>query len=177
MSLGSLAVRRVVFGSFALAAALADRRAGADWLEPGWYLLPGASLSAVSHDGQLAAGVGAEISVAYNALPHDLFAGAYVDALYDTLARRARIGFGPELGYTFFGVDGGPAIDATPGGPTLGWYGRIFASAAFVDVYARAGGFPSEPSGAVFFEGGLMLKLPRLVAAAPSTRRPMRPAP
>lgn len=121
--------------------------------------------------------LGAEASLVRFPVANEYFAGAYVDALYDFGNRRTRLSLGPEIGFRLFGLDGGPALQIGEGRTDLGWYARGFFTMGFFSIYARTGSFPGAPDPRAFLEGGVLLKLPFLVAADPLPPEPRESPP
>lgn len=113
----------------------------------GWYLPIGFSNGVVVHP-SVAYLLGGELSLVRLAPTTHLYAGIYADALH---ADRWRISAGPELGWRWFGIDGGYATDGTHDGFVV----RPFASIALLTLGARVGKLDGW-----FGELDLLVKLP-----------------
>lgn len=99
--------------------------------------------------------VGGETSLSYLFLKNDslrfLHMGAYIDAHFATRDDALRLSFGPQIGWLFFGVDGGLATQSGE----LGWAARLFVSSGFIGGFVRAISID-----AFEFEAGVLLKWP-----------------
>jgi hypothetical protein len=103
--------------------------------KPVWFVTGGVTSGAtiVAHD---AGGyVGGELSIVR--LREGRFLGFYGDTYYDLGAHRTYATSGLELGYKFFGLDGGAATRI--GGDRLEWgpTGRVFMTIGILSVYGR----------------------------------------
>ncbi|MBN1960008.1 MAG: hypothetical protein JW841_03615 [Deltaproteobacteria bacterium] len=76
-------------------------------IDIGWYMPAGFTMGvATKRDKPTGFIGGAEISIV-NLNGDAKWFGAYTDMLYDLKANMSRFSIGPEIGYTFFGMDGG----------------------------------------------------------------------
>jgi hypothetical protein len=133
-----------------------------------WWLPVGASVGYAAHADEDVGGVlaGGEISLAHAAIGRDmvlpipeLWYGGYLDVVYDAGVERTRIGFGPEVGYAFFGADGGLVVEVGEG-VRFGAAIRLLAMGPFVALFARQGFMGGDPGGTFFTEVGALAKLP-----------------
>ncbi len=126
-------------------------------LEPeGLFLMPGLTAAVSNQSDGSGAVVGGELSVVYSDFA---WYGFYVDGVYDTHNKAARISFGPEVGVAFVGFDGGPIIEV--GDKTrFGLQGRAVVSLGYVAPYFRAGAVSRDNHNRAFFESGVLLKVP-----------------
>lgn len=122
----------------------------------GWWALGGLNLGASIDDGRLGALVGGELSAAYMGLGlPELWAGLYLDGLYDARTQGGRFSLGPELGWAWFGLDAGVVLDDG----AVGWRARLLGTTGLACLYV--GALQSgDADGAVVFEVGLMAKIP-----------------
>jgi hypothetical protein len=104
-------------------------------------------------------GLGAEASLAQ--VNEELFwFGAYVDAQYAFAAGEARVSVGPEIGFSFLGIDGGYLLAAGgEHGTQHGLVVRPLLTIGFASAYFRSGWLLGERAD-WFCETGLLLKLP-----------------
>lgn len=123
-------------------------------------LLPGPTIGYGWHDGDTNGLIlGAELSVAYANLDEAVWAGFYSDVTYDFGGDSLRVSLGPEVGFSFVGVDAGLMIDdVTSGSPDFSFSVRPLLTAfGFVTIYAR---FTPDDEFATSFELGVMGKFP-----------------
>lgn len=103
--------------------------------KPVWFVTGGVTSGGtlVAHD--RGGYVGGELSIVR--LREGRFIGFYGDTYYDLGAHRTYATSGLELGYKFFGIDGGAATRI--GGDRLEWgpTGRIFVTIGILSVYGR----------------------------------------
>jgi hypothetical protein len=136
-----------------------------------WYLPTGVTLGAALHpgldDAVPAFVLGGEVSFtshewAGGTMAPDLgfWIGGYVDGLYDFGNARGRLSTGVELGWTFFGLDGGPLIQLSSDDVYAGGELRALVTVGFAAAYVRQGFVPADPLVSRFTEVGALLKLP-----------------
>jgi hypothetical protein len=127
--------------------------------KPGWFATAGVTAGGTAVAHARGGFVGGELSLVR--LREGRFIGAYADAYYDVGARSTYATTGVELGYKFFGVDGGLASRFGPGndaGPTA----RLFFTVGILSVYARYAYLvdPSRGGGENVLQVGGLFKLP-----------------
>jgi hypothetical protein len=144
------------------AGAPAEGRMGVD----GSYLLAGPTLSGVlGREAGDGLALGGELSFAN--VSDLLWLGAYFEAAHAFASDETRLGFGPELGYLFFGLDAGyllttGAASGTQHGVSL----RPMLTIGFVSAYFRSAWLFGDNAD-WFAELGVMLKLPMPLANEP----------
>lgn len=145
-------------------------------LPAGWFLPVGVNVGGVSHFRGGAGWVaGTEASLVHFSAKSFLWGGVYADALYDTAIRRARASTGLELGYLFFGLDGGPVLELGKAPAHFGLQIRPVLSVAYVQIYARWGAIFGKAQDDNFREIGLLLKYPfHVVDTRVRARRALR---
>jgi hypothetical protein len=112
--------------------------------------------------------IGAEVSAVVAtvdrvaSIPFDVGAwkGGYADVLWDTGSDRVRMSLGPEIGWAFFGLDGGPLLQIGGGAVHPGFATRVLVTLGFVSTYVRMGGVAGDHSAQPFTEFGALLKYP-----------------
>jgi hypothetical protein len=127
----------------------------------GWYLPMGVTGGVVVHGhGPAGALLGAEVSVVHLSDEKLIWLGGYVDGVYDTARSVGRFSVGPELGWTFFGIDGG--LLAQVGGARVdpGVVVRPVVTIGWLGLYARYGHVFSGDALEDFGDVGLLLKYP-----------------
>ncbi len=139
----------------------------------GWTLLFGANGGYSMHpEHGNGAVLGAEVSAPYLA-KSGLWFGAYADALHDFGPRRQRLSLGPELGFGFFGVDGGPLLELADGATRTGFTIRGLLTLGVIGLYGRYGTLGGADPERGFGEVGLLIKAFTPLSDQP-TRGPRR---
>ncbi len=130
----------------------------------GWFAPVGMNIGGASHPtSSTGVLIGAEASVVYFPLPEGTWAGGYVDALYDSGSKKARMSIGPEFGMAFVGIDGGLVIQPGAGKMDLGYQARVLLTFGLFAVYGRWGKLPGLEVDSTFREIGVLLKFPILL--------------
>jgi hypothetical protein len=108
--------------------------------KPAWFLTGGVTTGGTLVTADRGGYVGGELSIVR--LHKGRFLGLYGDGYYDVGASRTYATSGIEIGYKFFGVDGGAA--ARMGGDAIEWgpTGRVFVTVGILSVYVRYAYFP-----------------------------------
>jgi hypothetical protein len=131
------------------------------FLPEGWFVPVGVNVGfAVHGERPIGALFGGEISIVRNPIGNALWAGAYVDALYDTGEREARVSMGPEFGAGPIGVDLGlyRTLASGAAGDRFGIRGRGFLTLGIVALYAGYGHTLGDSRW--MFESGVLFKFP-----------------
>jgi hypothetical protein len=92
-----------------------------------------------------------------------LWVGGYVDGLYDFGNEVGRLSFGPEIGYRYVGVDGGPLIQFDDGDVFAGGQVRLVGGVGVVASFVRLGFIPEDERIHRILEVGFLLKFPALL--------------
>jgi hypothetical protein len=132
------------------------------------YLNPGIVFNGTATIGaqkQTGFGLGGELSLVYlGSRNPGLFGGVVVDGLYQFGARRGRMMFGPVIGISYFGVDGGYLLEIADKGSASngvalfhGGAARLFVTIGVMTLYARYNVL-RETADSVEF--GAILKMP-----------------
>jgi hypothetical protein len=124
--------------------------------QPSWQVLAGPTVGGSFGNSGAGGFVGAELS--FSRLNAGWWLGGYVDGAYDFGQSAAMVTAGPELGYAFFGVDGGLAAYFGDDGPRLGPQGRLMVSVGFFTLFGRYT-YLVEPEAHVG-QAGVIFKLP-----------------
>ncbi len=162
-------------------------------IESGLYMPMGFTLGAAfGSDRPGGFMAGGEVSLAYLSTRSGVWGGVYGDAVYDFGLGGARWSFGPELGYSFFGLDGGLAVQNVNGRAEWGYQGRVVFTLAALAAFIRIGNFPHSETHKSTGEIGFLIKVPFPVwtehtprphrtyeppPAPPSKEEPKSPAP
>jgi|SRR5690554_969196 len=112
-----VALRAVAVASFS-AAMCSSGVAAADLDSRMKWLSAGANFGVSNQAGRTDWIAGGEVSV--GAIKELLWAGAYLDAVYDSGADRVRLSVGPEVGFLLLGVDGGFMVETGERGSSYG---------------------------------------------------------
>lgn len=124
----------------------------------GVFLPLGASVAAASHPSSpTALALGAEASVVAFPVGPAMWAGGYADLLYEFRNDRTRASFGPELGFTLIGVDGGVVVQSSANGTHWGGVVRPMLTIGLLSVFARFGWLEDDER---FVEIGALAKFP-----------------
>ena len=128
-------------------------------VEDEWFLPFGMNIGYTTNDKGIDGFLlGGELSLVYMA-SDQLFVGGFADVNHDFGRDVTRVVIGPEVGWLFFGVDAGLAIELTEPDTRLGVALRPFASfLGFASLYLRVEVFETAP--VVIGEVGLLLKFP-----------------
>lgn len=127
---------------------------------PGWYIPVGVNLGAslVPPQDRYGLVVGLEGSAAW--IEDLVWYGGYVDCLYDSGLGMGRVSLGPEVGFAFFGIDGGAVIQMDEHGATLGLAVRPVVTIGFAAVYGRWIHLFDGGAGLDVGEVGMLFKVP-----------------
>ena len=124
--------------------------------EPSWYALGGVTGGASFQSPQNGGFAGVELSVVR--LLENFWAGAYADAAFDFGPQTAIVTAGPEIGYSFAGIDGGAAARFGESGTDFGLQGRLVLTAGVAAIYGRYLYWPDSAEQGV--QVGAMFKFP-----------------
>lgn len=157
LALTGAAVAALTLGASAQADASFHYPFGSD---DGMYVPVGFSVGQTEHDGAKGSMFGLELSVA-QFLPKLFWVGGYTDLVWDDLRGTRRWSFGPEFGWTIFGIDGGPVLESSDdGGLRSGVQGRVMIALPIFVPYARAGWLGGRDDSVTFTELGVLFKVP-----------------
>ncbi|MBI2892870.1 MAG: hypothetical protein HYY06_04910 [Deltaproteobacteria bacterium] len=156
----------------ALSSGLATE-AGADSLpDPGLFAPAGINLGYATHPGRSDSGVvGVEASLVWF---DGFWVGGYVDALYEPANGRTRLGIGPEIGFSIFGLDFGAVADLGGSETLWGYAIRGMLTIGYAAIYARYVNVSGDPDESGFGELGVLVKWPLRIIRRP---RPVEPTP
>jgi len=130
-------------------------------IESGLYLPIGVTIGgAFGDDRSGGLVIGGEASLAYLHASSGFWGGLYGDALYDTGISGARYTFGPEVGVSIFGFDGGLAVQKANGKTEWGWTGRALVTFSILAGYIRLAHFSNAEISPGQIEVGILFKLP-----------------
>lgn len=125
-------------------------------------MLGGGNLGIALHPDKVGGLLGAEVSVPYVDMDRLLWGGLYIDGAYDTANSSTRFSIGPELGWGYFGVDGGFVHQFGGDGPEAGGRNglavRPCLSITVVTLYFRHETFFDDQPGSSLNEIGVLLK-------------------
>lgn len=124
---------------------------------PAWYALGGVTAGGTVALADRGGFVGGELSLVR--LREGRWLGLYADGYHDWGTDATYVTAGPELGWRFFGIDGGPALrfrddDLEPGATV-----RLSAGVGVLAVYVRYARFDATDDDHVI-QLGALLKLP-----------------
>jgi len=128
----------------------------------GWYLPTGITMGGGIHpDDQHGFLLGAEVSGCYLSARSMLWAGAYVDGLYDFGPNAFRYSIGPEVGVSVLGLDFGYlGVVDDQDGYASGIQLRAIVSMGIFAAYGRWGHVFGDVSEHDFGEVGVLIKVP-----------------
>jgi hypothetical protein len=109
--------------------------------KPSWFLMAGVTTGGTVAAHDRGGFVGGEASVVRLSNAGRFF-GFYGDGYYDFGIDRTYTTTGLELGYKFFGADGGVAARVGSGRIEAGATGRLFLTIGIVSIYGRYAIFP-----------------------------------
>ena len=109
--------------------------------KPVWYLMGGVTTGATVAASDRGGFVGGEASIVRLSRGGRFF-GFYSDGYYDFGIDRTYTTTGLELGYKYFGIDGGGAARIGTGRVEWGATGRLFVTVGIVSIYGRYALFP-----------------------------------
>lgn len=137
---------------------LAQASGGSMTPDPDWYPLAGANAGLSLQGPGLGALLGIELSAPY--LTQDLaWAGFWGDALWNSCTNTGQVGFGPEAGWLFFGVDAGYLLQ--PGQQTRhGFRARVLFTMALGAVYLGYSEWLTGPGPSRVGSLGFLFKFP-----------------
>ncbi|MBI5537227.1 MAG: hypothetical protein HY898_31185 [Deltaproteobacteria bacterium] len=138
--------------------AVAQVEGGPKFPVQGWYLPVGLNVGGAFHHESRGMILGAETSVAY--YRRGWWMGVYTDVLRDFGNDRTRWSVGPELGFSFVGIDGGFLTQLGEDKVYTGYQIRGLVTMSLLSLYGRGGWLPSHPSEQGFAEVGVLLKIP-----------------
>ncbi len=107
---------------------------------PAWFLTGGVTSGGTIVAHERGGYVGGEVS--FVRLNEGRFVGLYGDLYADLGAHRSYATSGVELGYKFFGIDGGAATRFGGDRVELGPTGRVFLTVGILSIYGRYAYFP-----------------------------------
>jgi hypothetical protein len=85
----------------------------------------------------------------------------FADAVYDFGYSAGTFVLGPELGYAFFGLDGGVGLRlGLENDPEIGWHVRGLIAAGAVSLFGRYGYWPDSTIGTHIVQIGILIKMP-----------------
>lgn len=129
--------------------------ARADWDSLAWTSLgPNLGVSHAAGATNLLLGAEGSVGVSQDLL----WAGGYVDTVYDTGTGDLRFSIGPEVGWFCLGLDTGLMVEVRDGKVSPGFVLRPLLAAVYVFPYARFGWRAEDGPG--YSEFGVLLKYP-----------------
>jgi hypothetical protein len=129
--------------------------------KPTWYLLAGVTTGGTVVASDRGGYVGQEVSLVRQSQGGRFF-GFYADGYRDFGAGRTYTTAGMELGYKFFGIDGGAVARFGADRPEWGATGRLFVGVGVVSIYGRYAYVIDAvgPNNAQVVQLGALVKIP-----------------